>query len=85
MGKLEPYNFGDLDVELEGFRDSVTSLINNGKVACTYLTTGTPTWNGQPAEMVLFRPASGGMSLFTWVVGTAVAGSAWLVLVSATT
>ena len=78
--KIPPYTFNSDDIQQENFRNSVTTAWNYGKYPMPILTTGTPTWKAQPGEFVLFRPTSGGMSLFTYVQA-----SAWLVLVSSTT
>jgi len=78
--KIPPYTFQTQDLALENFRNSVTTVWNYGKYQIPIVTAGTPTWDAQPGENVLFRPASGGMSLFVYVQA-----SAWLVLISATT
>ena len=78
--KIPPYTFSTQDLALENFRNSVTTQWNYGKYPFAIVTAGTPTWDAQPGENVLFRPTSGGMSLFVYVQE-----SAWLVLVSATT
>ena len=78
--KIPPYTFSTQDLALENFRNSVTTQWNYGKYPFAIVTAGTPTWDARPGENVLFRPASGGMSLFVYVQA-----SAWLVLVSATT
>ena len=78
--KIPPFTFETQDLALENFRKSVTTQWNYRKYQFSYVTAGTPTWIGLPGENVLFRPASGGMSLFVYVEN-----SAWLVLISATT
>lgn len=79
--KIPNYHFDSNDLQLENFRNSVTTFWNYGKYAIPIITTGTPTWRtAQPGETVIYRPTSGGMSQFVWVQA-----SAWLVLVSATT
>lgn len=78
--KIPFYHFESDDIQLENFRNSVTTQWNYGKYPFQIVTTGTPTWKAQPGESVLYRPASGGMSLFTYVQA-----SAWLVLISAST
>lgn len=78
--KIDNKPFGVQDPNLESFRESVSNAWNYGKYPFPILTSGTPTWKAQPGEAVLYRPSSGGMSLFTYVQA-----SAWLVLVSAST
>jgi len=79
--KVPPYHFEGDDLQLENFRNSVTTLLNYGKYQTPIVTAGTPTWRtAQPGERVIYRPASGGMSEFVWVQA-----SAWLVLISAST
>lgn len=78
--KIPLYTFESDDVQLKDFGNSVTTQWNYGKYPFPFITTGTPTWRAQPGESVLYRPASGGMSLFVYV-----SNSAWLVLISATT
>lgn len=80
MSKIPPYHFESTDLQLENFRSSVTSAWNYGKYPFAIVTASTPTWKAQPGEQVLFRPSTGGMSLFVYVQA-----SAWLVLISATT
>ena len=78
--KIPPYTFRTEDLALENFRKSVTSNWNYGKYPFPIVTAGTPTWDGQPGEFVIYRPTSGGMSGFVYVQA-----SAWLVLISAST
>ena len=78
--KISPYDFSGINDRLEQFRYEITNAWNYGKYPFAYATAGTPTWRAQPGENVLYRPASGGMSLYTYVQA-----SAWLVLISATT
>lgn len=71
--KISPYQLSSLSLELEQFRDEVTSVINLGKVAPTVSTTA-PSWAARPGEQVFQFPASGGTTLYfyrnsAWVAG----------------
>lgn len=69
--KVSPYNLGAISPELENFREEITNLINNSKYGIAIIT-GTPTWRADPGQTVLFRPASGGTTMYFY------AGSAWI-------
>ena len=77
MGKVAPYNLGKVSVELEQFRDEITTLINNGKYSYP-TTTSVPTWSANKGEGVYVMPASGGTTF--WVYRN----TAWVALVSVT-
>ena len=71
MSKINAYSLANLSMDAEAFRDDVTTKWNNGKYA-PQIVTAVPTWNAQPGEQVLFRPASGGTTNYFY------AGSAWI-------
>ena len=72
MGRLEPYSLGNISLELENFRDSITNLWNYGKYAPPVVTS-IPTWDSQPGEFAWISPASGGRTLVVYL------NSAWVV------
>lgn len=78
MGKVSPYNLGNISVELEQFRDEITNLFNLGKHAPP-IVTSPPTWHALPGEQAYYMPASGGTTLYffknsAWV-------SSWSVII----
>ena len=75
--KLPGYNFGNINQELEDFRDQLTTIINLGKVQLSTVTSA-PTWAGNKGESVYVMPDSGGTTL--WIQRN----TAWVALVSST-
>ena len=70
MAKLIDYDLSE-DVEISNFKDAVRNLINFGKYAMQVVT-ALPSWAAEPGEAVLFRPSSGGTTMYFY------AGSAWI-------
>lgn len=76
MSKLPGYNFGNIDQELEDWRDQVTEIINLGKVQYPTVLVA-PTWSGNKGEGVFVMPDSGGTTFYVmrntaWVAGWSV-------------
>lgn len=69
--KIPPYSLGSISTEVENFRDSVTTVWNYGKYQIPVVTS-LPNWNSNPGETVLFRPASGGTTMYFY------ANSSWI-------
>jgi len=61
--KLSPYNFANISSELEEWRDTLTTIINNGKFQYPTITTA-PTWTGNKGEAVFVMPNSGGTTYY---------------------
>ena len=61
--KLPGYNFGNIDQELEDWRDQLTTIINLGKIQLSTVTSA-PTWSGNKGESVYVMPTSGGTTLY---------------------
>ncbi len=61
--KLPGYNFGNLSMELEEWRDLVTVVLNNGKYQYPTVTSA-PTWVGNKGEGVYVMPSSGGTTFY---------------------
>ena len=74
--KLPGYNFGNINQELEDFRDQLTTIINLGKTQYPTVTSA-PTWSGNKGEGTYVMPSSGGTSFYVmrntaWVCGWSV-------------
>ena len=69
MARIDDFVFDDPNMDL--FKDQIRRVLNFGKYATQVVTT-VPSWDAQPGERVLFRPASGGTTEYFY------AGSAWI-------
>lgn len=75
--KLPGYNFGNINQELEDFRDQLTNLVNLGKFQYPTVKVA-PTWTGAKGEGVYVMPDSGGTTFYV------MRNTAWVALVSVT-
>ena len=75
--KLPGYNFGNINQELEDWRDQLTNIVNLGKFQYPTVTVA-PTWTGAKGEGVYVMPASGGTTFYV------MRNTAWVALVSVT-
>ena len=71
--RLDDFNFAKLPNELQGFKEDITSLLNNGKHQWQVVSTA-PTFAGRAGEAVVMRSGTDGR-LYIYL------GSSWNVAV----